>query len=300
MKYHFLGLFLLMQNCQFAHESSPAPDAAGDDFRTRLAKGKDVYVQNQQIDAELDFTTLLPAQVLTPGARRVFIAGAVTFYKCRFKKKVSAYRTDKDGVTTAAAFAKNLSFVNCTFDDEVNFRACSVQDLACFANCTFVKNAVFEESDFAHYAVFTEAHFLGDTRFQNAFFRKKADFLRTEFNQPVNFQGAAFTLDAQFGAIKSYTYTDFSLAQFNGHAFFNYAECYGRATFDDAWFKGRCDFIKVKLVTASMRNCWFFGKPRFDELNIDISLDMENSHWPGEKPDWEGVERRKLKNYRGE
>ncbi len=299
MKYMLLLLGMLMQNCQFANNSSPVSDDAGDDFRSRLSKGKDVYVENQEIEKELDFTQLVSAYSLSPGTKRGIVGGSVTFIKCRFKSRVIAYHNDPGGAATATSFARNLTFVNCTFDEEVNFRACSVQDLASFSNCTFVKKAIFEEGDFADNAVFSQSQFQSDARFQNTFFRKRADFLKVEFDQSVNFQGAVFTLDAQFGNLKSFKYADFSLVQFNGHAFFNYAECHGRATFDEAWFKGRTEFMQVKFVTTSMKNCWFFCKPRFNKTTVDISLDLEGCHWAGEQPDWAETDQQKVLNYKG-
>lgn len=286
---------LTQPGCQ---ASPDAPAADDSDFRSRIAKGKDVLVENQEITEALDFCSLAPVYVLGSGVQRVQINSSVTFRKCRFRAKVSASLREPGKPMTAAGFAKNLTFEECTFDEEVDFRACSVQDLANFAKCTFAKKANFEECDFANYAIFTGSHFQQDVRFQNSFFRKRGDFLHVEFGGSVNFQGAVFTLDAQFGNVKSYKSADFTLVQFNGHAFFNYAELHGRTQFDDCWFKGRSEFMQSKLVDVSMKNCRFFGRPRFDQAKVDIGLDVGGTHWQGGAPSWTDVDRAKVLNYK--
>lgn len=292
------SMLLLGLNCQSAPAPPAARGAGGGDFRDRLSKGKDVLVENQEIGEALDFCDFASAYTLATGAERAQIGASVTFRKCRFRAKVSACRREAGKPMIAVSFAKNLSFEDCTFDEDVDFRACLVQDLTNFANCTFAKKVNFEEGDFANYAIFTGCHFQQDVRFQNTFFRKRGDFLHAEFGGTVNFQGAVFALDAQFGNVKSYKSADFTLVQFNGHAFFNYAELHGRTQFDDGWFKGRGEFMQGKLVDVSMKNCRFFGQPRFDQANIDIGLDVAQVHWLGGPPSWTDVDRAKVMNYK--
>ncbi|MBK8702501.1 MAG: pentapeptide repeat-containing protein [Saprospiraceae bacterium] len=242
--------------------SDPASNNIGDDIRDRLSKGKDVYIEHREIKEDLDFTAIAPTYTATPGARRAVVSGAVTFVKCQFKGKVTGYRSDPTGTeNTATFFAKNITFIECTFEEEVNLRACTVNDLVCFTNCFFLKKAIFEEGDFKDNAIFSKSQFKGEARFQNIFFRKKADFLRTEFFERVNFQGAAFALDAQFSSAKSYKSVDFATVQFNGHTFFNYADLQGQAVFDDAWFKGRCEFCKQNSIQQFLRIVGFIVPP---------------------------------------
>jgi len=299
MKQLLFSLALLLQNCQSAKQPPSVPSSSGADsvFPTLLAQGRDVLVENQTIDAPLDFLTALPTCSVAPGVLRAEAAGSVTFVKCHFRARVSAFGNMPNGAVTTVVFGKNLTFLDCTFDDEVSFRGCVVRDLACFSGCTFVKKANFESADFADEALFSDCKFQAEARFQNTFFRKKANFMHTEFSQSVNFQGAAFSLDAQFGDLRSYTSADFSTAQFGGHAFFNYAEWNGRAMFDDVWFKGRCEFLTGKFVAVSMKNAWFLGQPRFDEAKIDISLDLSGCHWSGGIPSMNGVVRKKVLNF---
>lgn len=295
---YFLLAFclLFMQNCTTSGAANTGADLTGD-FRRQLAKGQDVLVENQEISDELDFTALVPAQLVAPGNRRAHVASAVTFRKCRFRGRVSAYRQGPDGTVTTVAFGKNLSFIDCTFDDEVSFRGASVTDVACFSGCIFLKKTSFEDADLQNNAWFSQSRFEEEARFQNANFRRKADFFKAEFGRPVNFQGAVFAGDAQFGGLKSYKYSDFSTAQFSGHAFFNYGELYGQTVFDNTWFRGRAEFISAKFVTASFKNSWFLGHTRFNKATIDQQLDMADVHVTGEKPDWTDADREKIKNW---
>jgi hypothetical protein len=289
-----LGL-LFMQNCT-ATDAANGTAVVTDDFRRQIAKGQDVLVENQEIADAVDFTELVTAQLVAPGNRRAHVGSAVTFRKCRFRGRVTAFRADTDGTVTTIAFGKNLSFIDCTFDDEVSFRGAAVTDLACFSGCIFLKKAVFEDLDALNNAWFSQSRFDDEARFQNANFRRKADFFEVEFGKPCNFQGAVFAGDAQFGGVKSYKYADFSTAQFSGHAFFNYAELHGQAMFDNTWFRGRAEFISSKFVTASFKNSWFLGQTRFNKAVIDQQLDMAGVHVTGEKPDWSDANREKVKN----
>lgn len=296
MKFSLLFLFFLLLNCHLPSSSVSNSKQLNGDFRERLAKGQDVYVEKKDINEPLDFTALVSGYAIAPGTKRVEIGGAVTFYKCQFKGKVSGYSVNQDGSeTTAVKFAKNLTFIECTFEDEVNFRACSVGDLACFSNCYFLKKAVFEEADFNDFGLFTKNQFKGETRFQNAFFRKKGDFLRTEFFDRVNFQGSVFALDAQFGSVKFYKTADFATAQFNGHAFFNYSEWLDSAVLSDAWFKGRSEFLQAKFNQASFKNSRFYSTPLFAQAGVQGALDMTDCKYLEGKPDWEGVDKGKVK-----
>jgi uncharacterized protein YjbI with pentapeptide repeats len=288
----FAFFLLVMTQCQTTGGSGAAPP----DFRSQLAKGEDVFVENQEIAGDVDFTAVAPGQLVAPGNRRVNVRSAVTFRKCRFKGKVTGFRMDSDGTATACAFGRNLSFIECTFEGEVNFRANAVADLACFSGCVFMQKASFEDADFQNHAWFGQSRFEDEGRFQNANFRRKADFFKAEFSKACSFQGGFFASDAQFGGLKSYKYADFSLAQFSGHVFFNYAELHGQALFDNAWFKGRSEFISTKFVTASFKEAWFLGQTRFNKSLIDQSLDLAGLHVTGEQPDWTGVDQARVKN----
>lgn len=266
-----------------------------EDIRDRIAKGKDVYVEHREIDEELDFTALTPAYTVSPGSKRVKIEGSITFYKCQFKGKITGYRTNSTLTeNTAVSFAKNITFIECTFEEEVNLRACTVIDLACFSNCFFLKKANFEECDFRGHAVFAKNQFKEDARFQNVYFGNKADFFRSEFFERFNFQGAVFMLDAQFSSLKSYKSADFATAQFNGHAFFNYSEWQGQAGFEDAWFKGRCEFLSVRFEKAAFKNCRFFDAPRFDQAAVASNLDLTGARYLSGEAQLTGIDAAKV------
>jgi uncharacterized protein YjbI with pentapeptide repeats len=297
MKLVILSISMLLLQCQFVQSSpSSSNEDDGGDFRSLLQKGKDVLVEGQVIKDDLDFTAYGTSYQIAPATNRVNIVSAITFNKCRFKGKLIAYKSEVGGKVTATSFAKNITFVECTFEDEVVFRGTTAQEQVSFAKSIFLKKANFEELDCNTYAVFSECRFSSDVRFQNAYFRKKSDFLKSEFAESVNFQGAYFMLDAQFSTVKSFKRADFSLAQFYGHVFFNYAEWNGNVSFEDTWFKGRAEFVHTKFVSATMKNAWFFGKPRFEQAIVDISIELSGVHWQGGKPDWGNVDKGKLLN----
>src|SRR5947199_5568525 len=114
MRYLFSLLILSTLAC------SPKSDTM-DTLKELLRSGKDVYLENADFSGDLDLTTFLDKNLISEGVYQSKTSSSITFNNCRFNGKVIVYRTENN-VSTVISFLSNVSFINCNFSDEVNFR----------------------------------------------------------------------------------------------------------------------------------------------------------------------------------
>src|SRR3954471_19166552 len=86
-----------------------------------IKSGKDVYIENVDFSSDLDLTTFLEKNLISEGVYQAKTSSSITFNNCRFNGKVIAFRKDNNA-STEISFLSNVSFINCHFSDEVNFR----------------------------------------------------------------------------------------------------------------------------------------------------------------------------------
>ena len=290
MKYAILLLAGLQSSCIHTQNASNS-----NSLEKQLQTGADVYVEGRTFSDDLDFTKILPSNLISEGVFQGKTTSSVTFRNCTFKGAVLAYKKESETKSLLTSFLSNVSFLNCTFEKEVNFRGCSIQGLADFSRSTFKAGAVFEESGFAQNAFFNNCIFAEETRFQNAFFHRKTTFMEARFDRNVSFQSAVFFADVQFSVAKFYGYADFSLIHCHQGAFFNYGEFTDRAHFNNATFGGRLDFIKVLVNKGNFQKCYFSREARFQQCEINTQLDLQGSFFfTGIQEDLWGLEKEKI------
>lgn len=102
----------------------------------------------------------------------------------------------------------NVSFVNCTFTDDVlayihedhsgyTFTADFEQDVV-FKNCEFERDALFKYSDFDEGANFSGSKFRRESTFKYAEFDESASFANTVFDDDANFKYTEFDRGVSF------------------------------------------------------------------------------------------------------
>src|SRR3954470_8979705 len=175
MKYLFSLLILSSLAC------SPKSDTL-DKLRELIKSGKDVYVENVDFTGDLDLTTFLDKNLISEGVYQAKTSSSITFNNCRFNGKVIAFRTENNA-STVVSFLSNVSFINCHFSDEVNFRGSSILGRTDFAKSVFDKKVNFEECTFYQNAYFNSCTFNDELRFQNAFFIKNGNFSDAKFQK---------------------------------------------------------------------------------------------------------------------
>ncbi len=262
-------------------------------FENLIIEGKDVFFKDMTFDDDIDFTQF-EKNLISEGVYQVRIVSSVTFQNCIFKGKVTTYRKDDDNTMILTSFQSNLSFIGCTFHEDVNFRASSVLGRTDFTNATFLKTASFEECTFFQNAYFRASSYHEELRFQNAVFMQKANFLNAEFDVTASFQQTTFHGEAQFSSTKFIGYADFGLIRCHGNFFANYAVFENRSIFNNGYYNGQVDLINISFKQCEIMNCRFFGDTRFLKSTVEEHLSLDNSFFLFGMPDISSFDQEKL------
>lgn len=272
MKHLILLMAFLYSSCA-TQNRQPQQDGS---LTALIRSGQNVYFENQAFDEAVDFTAFLPENLISPGVYQSAVPSSITFKGCTFKKPVTAYRQEQGGKVVFARFAGNVSFIECQFQDEVNFRGSSILGPADFTGSFFAKGASFEEASFHQNAYFKGCNFQGGLRFQNSFFIQKANFMEAQFNGTANFQQTVFNAELQWSLAKFYGYAELSLIDCRSNAFFNYAEFRGRADFSNSTFSRNLDCIGTYHERTAFDNCRFMGEVKFFKSTVENALSFQD------------------------
>lgn len=279
----FLLLFITSCKAGNNREKTSPSDAAG--ILESIRAGEDVIMEGKVIKTDLDLTSGGNAVPQHQGLNMVYVKGALVFRNCEFRGRLVAWRSGDSAASTACSFARNVSFINCIFQDEVQFKAANISGVTNFQGCTLLKGINMEEVTFGGPALFSKAVIRGEARFQNTVFRHKADFFECAFEELSSFQGAGFQQECSFNVARFMRYADFSLCQFQHHVFFTYAEAADKLIFNGSMFKGRCDFVSMKALQLEMKRTWFALAPRFDKAELSVSADISEAQFVSGLPD---------------
>lgn len=283
MKYILLTIFALLNwSCGTQKVSKNSTNS----LKTLIRSDKNVYVENKVFYDEIDFTSFIEENLISHGIYQVNIKSSITFNKCTFLKQVNAFKNKKNN-KVITSFLGNLSFIECEFRGEANFRGCTVYGRTDFTNSNFKEATNFEEANFFKNTYFNGCRFEKETRFQNSFFLQKVNFMNTEYKGVANFQNSVFNSELQFSVSKFYKYADFSLIDCRSNIFFNFAEFLKRADFSNSSFGKNIDFNNSKNVTTNFSKCLFKGKTNFFKLTVRDIINFENAYFLMPKPQLE-------------
>lgn len=176
----FFGIFMLRA---FGQKTVSASDIMED-----IREGKNISYQNATIVGELDFTYMAEKMPDLPKRSKWWNNGGTN--------------------TVEESIDVDISFVNCTFEDDVlayihddpsgyTFTADFDKD-AIFKGCEFKRNAMFKYSDFDGIADFSGSKFQRKNTFKYAEFDEPADFSNTYFDDDATFKYAQFDEGASF------------------------------------------------------------------------------------------------------
>jgi hypothetical protein len=264
-----------------------------DSFEGCITDKKDVFYKDVTFDEDIDFTKF-DKNLISEGVYQVRIVSSITFQNCTFKGKVTAYLRDEKNNTILTAFQSNVSFIGCTFQDDVSFRASSVLGRTDFTNSLFLKDASFEECTFFQNAYFRATSYHGELRFQNAIFMQKANFLNAQFDVTASFQLAIVHGEAQFSSTKFMGYADFGLITCYGNFFANYAVFNDRAIFNNGFYQCQADMNSATFKQCEINKCRYFGETRFAKSTVEEHLSFDNSFFLFGMPDLSSFDKEKL------
>ena len=232
-------------------------------LKDRIKQGKSILITDKEFNSPIDFTEITEQILINENILQVNIRVPVTFKNCVFKKPVIAYKKVSSNEVILSAFWGNLSFIDCVFEDQVNFRETIVYGITNFTKSHFNSFANFEGVSFNQNTYFTNAIFEKETRFQNSFFSKKSNFLNTTYLDKTSFQNGTFNGELQFSNSTFNAYADFSLVDCKDNVFFNYAIFESTADFNNSNFYQNFNFIKTQNKMTTFNHSKFLGNTKF-------------------------------------
>lgn len=153
----------------------------------------------------------------------------------------------KGNDTYESSVEVSLTFINCTFTDDVIAYYNVERD-----NDTFI------------------AHFEEDVVFQNCTFKRKSEFKYSEFEENADFSGSIFNREANFKYAEFSDAPNFSKVNFRDDANFKYAEFPQGASFQEAAFMQLANFKYTKFRTPlNLKNIQFRGEEDFKYTKVD-------------------------------
>lgn len=289
---------LLFGSCQNRNTNTSTQDTKdsitiqSDKINKLLKNGENVLFTSAIVKGIIDFTASSGALNENINVERVYINSGISFSNCTFENKITAYAV-ANKINTFCNFDKNVTFINCTFKDDVVFTESIFGGIVVFNNCTFEKKAIFEGALFEFKnTYFTECEFKDEGRFQRTIFRGEVNFIKTKFHKAVFFQNARFFDVAQFGACRFYHYSDFSSITAYSAIMFHYIETseLKEITFNNSNFKGKTEFIDAKFMgNTDFSACIFNGQTKFNNSKIHKDFNLEKSRFTAGKPITEGL-----------
>ena len=232
--------FLLINIFAFSQKSVNANDILRD-----IENGKPIIIANATIEGILDLTYMNDALPKLPkrskwwnngGSNTVEkqITNKVSFVNCTFKDDVLAYIPDeKSGYTFVANFEDNVVFKDCVFEQK----------------------AMFKYSDFEQDSNFSGTKFNGASTFKYAKFEKDISFENTLFDEPATFKYADFK-----------RFVSFKNSIFKESAVFKYTEFNDGVSFNNVRFE---EDLNIKYTKVS---------GEFDISNMEVAYDIDSKY----------------------
>ncbi len=282
------GIFFF--SCSQTTENKDINKDTNKDARSKIVKALEINnkIKNQTniqykdvtIIGDIDFLFSEDANFETPYMYKHHISSFIIFYNCTFKGKIIGYKKVND-VYKVSNFEKNLTFMNCTFQDTVNFKYADFNGLVNMSKSTFQEFVSFESCNFNFKKnYFSQAKFLKQLRFNLVFARGDINFFEAVFDDNVLFQLSKFNNPVTFSSSKFNKNADFTSCKFYDDIFLNYAEFLKKISFNNTVFKGRTEFIDSKFnFISEFKNCIYFGKTKYNNSTVKGVFSFENSYF---------------------
>lgn len=223
---------------------------SANEILTKINRKEVISYENATITGDLDLTELANKKRVNKNlwaeseAYESTVEIPVTFRNCVFKGKLLAYKfvktdnrlLDGSGIMYAAHFDEAVTFENCTFEQESEFKYSDFKQRALFTGTSFRKEANFK------YAKFQAACDFSDARFGTL-----ANFKYTAFKEAITFQNTRFSQYADFKYTKFSEAVNFTHSRFDGMADFKYTHLPRSSSFNETVFDGVADFKYATL-----------------------------------------------------
>jgi len=242
----FLVAIIMFNSCS-ASQKTVNKNIKANDILSDIAKGKNITLKDKIIEGNLDFSTL-NSVFLSQATQLVYVNSAINFINCTFKGKIIAQKRSEK-IATVTDFAKNLGFINCTFEKELNFDQAIFRSQISFNQSKFKKSVFMRGAEFrSSKNFFIEIHAFDNFLLTNSKFYGNANFMKSVFEKQFSIQKIVVNNDFFLGACKFLSYTDLSGATFSGYCDFKYSEFTNRLVLSNAVFRGKLNLADAVLT----------------------------------------------------
>jgi hypothetical protein len=277
IQFLIITVFSLILSCS---SSLKTVTIKSEDVLKLLDKEKDIYLSNKTITGDLDFTKVKKNYPVSKQLIIAEVSNSVTFVDCKFEGKIIGFSSDSTlGYSTN--FEKNLSFVNCEFLDEVNFRQVTINGVANFSQSIFNSKVTFEGAVFYSAAnYFVETIYRDEVKFTKSTFYGYTSFLKSVFEKIAYFKKSTFYGEALFNACNFYGYTDFSSINTLSDFSINSSVFTDEVYFNYAVFQKDAEFNKIQTDTlAEFKEIIFKGNTKFNNSTFKNGTTFKNSYF---------------------
>jgi Pentapeptide repeats (9 copies) len=241
-----ITISFFLTSCNSSETTSTiSGEITGNNIISMINNQEKINFVDQTITGNIDFSAITNTYTKNPTIAICEINSPITFANCHFTDSIIGFKVAENYAYTAN-FMKPVTFINCTFDKNINFRQAVFNDVVEFSGCTFndearfegsvfyANNTYFHESTFEKLAKFTNSSFYGDVSFMNAVFNSDAGFNNCFFNRNANFGACNYKEMANFGNI-----------EVRGFFRMNYSIYKQKAYFQDCIFDGKIEAVKI-------------------------------------------------------
>ncbi|MFY0604102.1 MAG: pentapeptide repeat-containing protein [Flavobacteriaceae bacterium] len=222
----------LMTSVGFAQKTIKASDIIKD-----IKKGKNVSYTNATIVGDLDFTYMEEKLLDLPkrkknrwwrngGSNTIknLIKSKVSFVNCTFEDDVLAYIPDSEnsGYTFIANFDDDAIFKNCTFERKAMFKYSKFNEDASFEGTKFEDDSTFKYSEFDNNVSFAKATFKETATFKYTKFKDGVSFNSTDFQEDLNIKYTKVTGEFDIKGMKVAYDINSKYTKINGKGFNKY------------------------------------------------------------------------------
>lgn len=247
-----------------------------------LAKGKDVLLVDKIILDDLDFVEVGEGTEELKNVYTHYIYSSIVFKNCQFKGKVITHRLGKK-ILHRSFFMKNLSFIQCVFEDEVAIQQSTVQGITNFSESVFNKKVSLETSVFQSNVFFDKVTCQNEARFQNALFQQDFSSIESFFYQLVSFQRTTFKGNTTCSSVEFHHNVDFGLTVFDGPFLFNYNKLKLKSNFNKINCRGKFECLNTTFEKeATFKEAIFLQKVKWannknTQLDFSETIFLQNS-----------------------
>lgn len=199
-----------------------------------LRNGKSISYDNVIITGDLDFTFMKEKMPELPDTKKWWKDGgsntvdelievSISFINCTFEDDVLAYiHHERSGYTFTADFDQSVIFKGCEFRRKAMFKYSNFDRTVSFEDSKFQGETTFKYAKFDEMANFTRTYFEDDATFKYAQFEQGGSFMKAVFEESWNIKYMEAEGDFEISGLKVKDDIDDKYTKINGRSFSSY------------------------------------------------------------------------------